>query len=104
MVKVLLLFGNPVDKLAFDQHFEDSHYPLLLKIPKLDFVQVNRVAGAVIGNSLYHLVVELHFPSEEAMQEGLNSESGQVMARDFGGFASGGVTVLVCSTRKNHSL
>ncbi len=30
------------------------------------------------------------------MQEGLNSDRGQAVARNYGHFASGGVTVLCC--------
>ncbi len=59
-------------------------------------VQINKVAGAVVGESPFHLVVELLFLSEEAMQEGLNSDEGQTMARDLANFASGGVTILLC--------
>ena len=42
----------------------------------------------------YHLISELGFASETAMQEGLNSDAGQAMAKDMANFASGGVTVL----------
>ena len=33
-----------------------------------------------MGESPFALIVELGFPSEEAMQQGLNSEAGQAMA------------------------
>ena len=98
MVKVLVVLGKPVDFGEFDKYFEETHRPLLAGIPKLEAVAVNRVAGAMTGESPFHLVVELQFASEEAMQEGLNSESGQAMAHDFGGFASGGVSVLLCQS------
>ncbi len=98
MVKVLLLFGKPVDTESFDQHFEQSHRSMLTEIPNLKELQINRVAGAVTGDSPFHLVAELQFASEEAMQEGLNSEAGKKMARDFGKFASGGVTILLCQS------
>ena len=94
MVKVLALFGEPSDRETFDEYFNGNHHPLLAKIPRLEQLVVNRIAGSVLGNSPFYLIVELQFASEEAMQEGLNSEQGQAMARDFGMFASGGVTVL----------
>ncbi len=55
-------------------------------------------AGAATGQAPYHLVVELRFPSEEAMQGSINAEEGQAMARDLQAFASGGVTILFCRT------
>lgn len=100
MVKVLMLFGDPVDIPSFEQHFGQVHYPLLRKIPQLQAIQVNSVAGVVVGDSSLHQVVELEFDSEEAMQEGLNSDHGQAMARDFANFASGGVTILLCHSHR----
>ena len=98
MVKVLVLFGIPIDPPAFDQHFEQAHQPLLAKMPGLDALHINSVSGAAKGDSPFYLIAELHFASEEAMQGGLNSEIGQMMARDFGTFASGGVTILFCQS------
>ncbi len=95
-VKVLVLYGEPADQGLFDSYFEQSHYPLLAKIDRLEALWINRVAGAASGDSPYRVVAELHFGSEEAMQEGLNSESGQKMARDFARFASGGAAILFC--------
>jgi uncharacterized protein (TIGR02118 family) len=67
---------------------------LLQTLADLQHVIVNRVTGAATGQAPYHLVVELRFPSEEAMQGSLNAEEGQAMAQDFQAFASGGVTIL----------
>ncbi|MBW1756888.1 MAG: EthD family reductase [Deltaproteobacteria bacterium] len=98
MVKVIVLFGNPIDPPGFDQHFEQVHQPLLGKLPGLQALDINRVSGAAKGDSPFYLIAELCFASEEAMQSGLNSELGQQMARGFGSFASGGVTVLFCES------
>ncbi len=94
MVKVLALFGAPRDEAAFDSYFEAKHRPLLQQLPNLERLVMNRIAGAAVGESPFYLVVELQFASEKEMQAGLNSEVGQAMARDFGQFASGGVTLL----------
>lgn len=96
MVTALILFGLPRDERAFDAHFDRIHRPILGQLPNVERVAVNRVVDAAIGTAPYYLIVELQFPTEEAMQEGLNSNAGQSMARDFQAFASGGVTVLFC--------
>jgi uncharacterized protein (TIGR02118 family) len=96
MVNVLLLFGNPVDRAAFNDYFERTHRPLLAGLPELEAFRTNQVAGAIKGDSPFYLIVELEFSSEEVMRYSLNSESGRSMAQDFSNFASGGVTVLLC--------
>ena len=98
MDKVLILFGPPVDDAAFARYFEETHRPLLDRVPQLGAVETNWVTGAVIGDVTVHLLVELNFASEQALQDGLNSDAGQKMARDYPSFASGGVTILLSSS------
>jgi uncharacterized protein (TIGR02118 family) len=98
LVSALILFGVPKDAKAFEEHFARAYRPLLQRIPELQKLRVNRVAGAARGETSLHMLVELQFDSEEAMQAGLNSEQGQAMARDLGLFASGGVSVLLSHT------
>ncbi len=95
MYKVLILFGPPLDKAAFVQHFEETHRSILDGLPRLESIEVNWIAGSVTGELPIHLLVELLFPAEEALQDGLNSVAGQKMARDYPSFASGGVTILL---------
>jgi uncharacterized protein (TIGR02118 family) len=94
VVKTIILFGTPADQATFDRYFTDNHRPVLLKVPNLEELVVNRIAGTAKGDSPYCLMVEMHFASEEAMQAGLNSEGGQTMAEELSKFASGGVMVL----------
>jgi uncharacterized protein (TIGR02118 family) len=94
MVSLLTLLGMPVDRAAFGDYFANEHQALLLQVPNVDQLVINHIAGAADGESPFFLIVELRFPSEKAMQAGLNSEAGQAMARDYGNFASGGATVL----------
>ncbi len=96
MVKVLILFGEPSDGESFASHFEQTHRTLLSDIPGLEGIEVSHVVESLTGDLPCHLVVQLEFSTEEAMQDGLNSESGQTMARDFSNFATGGLTILLC--------
>jgi len=94
VVKTIVLFGTPADQATFDRYFANDHRPILLTVPNLEQLVVNRIAGTAKGDCPYCLMVEMHFASEEAMQAGLNSEAGQAMAKDLSKFASGGVMVV----------
>ena len=95
MHKVLILFGPPVDPVAFARYFEETHRPILDSLPRVGAIEVNWVAGSVTGDLSVHLWVELLFPTEATLQDGLNSVAGQKMARDYPSFTSGGVTILL---------
>ncbi len=98
MYQVLILFGPPVDKVAFARYFEEIHRPILDSLPHSEAIEVNWVASSVTGDLPVHLLVELLFPTEEALGDGLNSAAGQKMARDYPSFASGGVTILLSNS------
>ena len=98
VVKVLILFGYPIDQEIFDHYFEQNHRKLIEQIPNFQASRINHVAGAVTGENPFYCIVELEFNTEKDMRESLNSESGQLMASDFSNFASGGVSVLLCQT------
>ena len=94
MHKVHILFGPPLDNAAFVEYFEETHRPILNSLPDVVAIEVNWVVGAMTGDLSVHLIVELIFATEAALQDGLNSAAGQKMARDYPSFASGGVTIL----------
>ena len=96
MVKVMILFGNPEDAGAFDEYFDSTHRALLTALPDVKQLIVDRVAGAAVGDPPFHLIVEIHFESEQQMQSSLNSGHGQAMARDYSTFATGGTSILFC--------
>ena len=100
MINVMILYGRPIESDAFDTYFTDIHQPLLLGIPNVEQMATNFVAGAAQGEPPYYLIVELQFDSEDAKQEGLNSEMGQAMARDLSQFASGEATILFTHATK----
>jgi uncharacterized protein (TIGR02118 family) len=94
MYAVLILFGEPTDRARFARHVEDTHRPLLDGLPGAEAVDLKWVAGRLAGEMAVHLVIEVSYASEAALQESLNSPAGQDMARDYANFASGGVTIL----------
>jgi uncharacterized protein (TIGR02118 family) len=98
MYKVLILFGPPVDKPAFARYFEESHRPILSGLPHAEAIEANWAVESVTGDLSVHLLIELLFPTERALHDGLNSDTGQKMARDYPSFASGGVTILISSS------
>jgi uncharacterized protein (TIGR02118 family) len=99
MVKLIVLFSQPEDPGAFEDHWASRHVPLVQKIPKVQRVESAKVTGTPDGSQPpYHRVAELSFDSAEDMQAALGSAEGQEAVGDFQNFATGGVTVLVAET------
>ncbi len=96
MAKLVVLYRTPTNAAAFDRHYAEVHVPLARRIPGLRRYDVS-VGGVSTptGPSPYHLIATLYFDSVAAIQAGFGSPEGQAAAADVGGFATGGVEMLI---------
>jgi uncharacterized protein (TIGR02118 family) len=77
-VKLVVLYTQPDDPDAFDQHYLGVHAPLVLKVPGLQRFEGARISGpADRGEATYFRIAELYFADPAALQAGLGSEEGQ---------------------------
>ncbi len=94
MVKLIALFRPPADPGAFDRHYFDVHLPRLRAIPGIRKVEVTRITATHIGDQKYHLMAELYYPSEDAMDAANASPEGVAAARDMLAFAPDIITLI----------
>jgi uncharacterized protein (TIGR02118 family) len=98
VVKVIVLYGPPADPAAFEDHYANTHVPLVAKMPNVQRFEASRVVGTPEGGDPpYYRVAELSFESEEALQATMSSPEGQETVADIPNFASGGATVLIAA-------
>ncbi len=93
--QLTVVYHQPDDPNAFDEHYESTHAPLASQIPGLRSFTVSRPGPDPEGNPpAEYLVATLTFDDQAAFGAGLASKEGQAAANDVGGFATGGVTML----------
>jgi uncharacterized protein (TIGR02118 family) len=96
MYKLIALYGQPTDTVAFEQHYRDVHGPLVQKIPGLLRLVVNRGAVAPWGTApAYYLIAEMHFPDEATFKVAMASPENAAAGKDLRKFAAGLVTLMV---------
>jgi len=97
-VKLVVLYTQPDDPDAFDQHYLDVHAPLVLKVPGLErFEGARFVAAADRGEQTYFRIAELWFADQESMQAALGSDEGKATAADFQQIAPPGSRMFVAA-------
>lgn len=97
MVKLVALFRTPEDPLAFMQHYDEIHLPLVRKTPGLVKLEVNKVmAEALGGEPDYYLITEMCYPDRETFDRAMRSAENRAAAKDLMSFAKGMVTLLIC--------
>jgi uncharacterized protein (TIGR02118 family) len=83
-VKLVVLYTQPDDPAAFDQHYAGTHIPLVDKIPGLQRTETGKVKAAIDGGEqTYYRVTELYFADQAALQAGFGSDEGKATAADY---------------------
>ncbi len=97
-VKLVVLYTQPDDPDAFDEHYLGVHGPLVDQIPGLERWESARiVAAADGGEQTYHRQAELYFADQAALQSGLGSAEGKKTAADFQQIAPVGSRMFVAA-------
>ena len=99
MAKLTALYGHPTDPAAFEEHYANTHAPLVEKIPNLQQFEAGKVIATPDGSERpYYLIAELWFESVEQLQSSMSSSEGRAAAEDLQNFATGGATLFISKT------
>jgi uncharacterized protein (TIGR02118 family) len=95
-IKLVVLYAQPADPAAFDEHYLGIHAPLVEKLPGLERFETGRITAALDGGEqTYHRVAELYFADQEALGAAFGSPEGAATAEDYGQIAPPGSRMLI---------
>jgi uncharacterized protein (TIGR02118 family) len=97
-VKLVVLYTQPDDADAFDEHYLGVHGPLADKIPGLErWESARMVAAADRGEQTYFRIAELYFADQEALEAALGSDEGKAVGADYQQIAPPGSRMFVAT-------
>jgi uncharacterized protein (TIGR02118 family) len=95
-VKLTVLYTQPEDAAAFDKHYFDVHMPIVHRWPGVERAEVARVTGGPGGSPApWHLMAEIYFADEAALNAALGSDAGREAGKDFVAIAPPGSAMAV---------
>lgn len=94
MHKLMVLYPEPQDRAAFEDHYISTHLPLIEQLPEVLAWRYSLDVAAAEGASPYFAVFEADFPDGEAMGRALTSAAGAAVQADVPNYATGGAIVL----------
>jgi uncharacterized protein (TIGR02118 family) len=94
MIKLVALFKRPEDVEEFDRHYEDTHAPLMRKVPGMERMEVTRNLRAFRGEPEYYLIAEMYFRDKESFDAAMASEENRAAGKDLMSFAREVVTMV----------
>ncbi|MET0683535.1 MAG: EthD family reductase [Casimicrobiaceae bacterium] len=96
MMKLTVLYGNPTNAEAFEQHYRGTHLPLAAKMTGVARLELTRfVTGPDGGKPAFYRMAEVYFQSKAEMEQALDSPAGKATVADISQLATGGATILV---------
>ncbi len=97
-VKLVVLYTQPADASAFDEHYLGVHMPMVSSIPGLLRAEASRFTAALDGGEqVYHRMAELYFADQAAMDAAFGSAEGAATAADYGQIAPPGSRMFVAA-------
>jgi len=94
MYRVTIVYNQPADPAAFDEHYSSKHLPLVQQIPSVKRFAAGKCESLDGNPPSAYALAQLHFESKEEAGQAFASPEGQNAAADVANFASGGVTML----------
>jgi uncharacterized protein (TIGR02118 family) len=94
--KLVVLYARPDDPDAFDQHYRDTHGPLVDKIPGLQRWSLAKFVAAADGGDVdWYQIVELHFNDPSEVDAAFGSDEGKAAAADYQQIAPAGSRMFI---------
>jgi uncharacterized protein (TIGR02118 family) len=95
-VKLVVLYTQPDDTGAFDEHYLGTHMPLVSKVPGLQRAESGRLVTPLDGGEhTYYRMAELYFADQAALDAALGSAEGSATYADYKQIAPPGSRMFI---------
>lgn len=83
MASFFAMYPEPDDVEGFEEHYRDTHIPLVEATPGVQEIRQTRSTGAPGGDPDFYLVVEVVFGSEDELNTALRSDEFNAAGADL---------------------
>ncbi|MGH9068270.1 MAG: EthD family reductase [Acidimicrobiales bacterium] len=96
-VKLTVVYDNPTDPAAFEEHYRTTHVPLAGKVQGVRRAELAKVFPKEDGSPTpAYRVAELYFDDYQAAVAAIETKEGQALLADAQQLGSAGVKFLLC--------
>jgi uncharacterized protein (TIGR02118 family) len=95
-VKLVVIYPRPKDVAAFEEVYQNEHVPMAVeKLAGKTKMVATKVLGSPQGTPPFHRIVEVHFPSMQALEICAASEGGKQTLAHAVSISSGGTPIFL---------
>jgi uncharacterized protein (TIGR02118 family) len=89
-IKLIVAYPPPSNVDAFEKVYQEEHVPLAQKLEGKTKIVASKVIGSPRGTAPHYRIVEIHFPSMEALEACASSAGGKEALAHAKQVSSGG--------------
>ena len=94
--KLIVIYPRPKDVKAFEKVYQNEHVPLAAeKLAGKTKIVATKVVGSPQGTPALHRIVEVHFPSMQALEKCAASEGAKQTLAHAVSISSGGAPIFL---------
>ena len=93
MIKLVALYKQPDDAMAFEEAYFSTHIPLIHKVPGLLDIKFTHFTRTLVGEP-YYMMAEMYFQDKEMLKAGLRSPEMAAAGENLDSFAKGQYTLM----------
>ena len=95
-VKLIVMYPRPKDIEAFERVYQNEHVPMAVeKLAGKTKIVASEVLTSPQGIAPFHRIVEVHFPSKQALETCAMSEGGKETLAHAVSISSGGTPIFL---------
>lgn len=96
-VKLTVIYDNPSDPKAFEEHYRSTHVPLAGKVPGVRRAELAKVFPKEDGSPTpAYRVAELYFDDYKSAVAAIGTPEGKTLLQDAQELGRAGVNFLLC--------
>jgi len=96
MIILNALYKRPEDVVAFQQHYQNTHMPIVMKTPGLIKAEAEMVTSTFMGKpDDYYMLARMYYKNSEDFKTAMRSEENKTTGKDLISFAKGKVSLYV---------
>jgi len=102
MIILNALYKKPENESAFQDYYNKTHMPLVMKVPGLFKAEAELVTKTFMGDpDDFYMIARMYYEDKETFGKAMRSPENQATGKDLANFSQSGVSLFITESVDN---